>query len=759
MKINHPSTRSPACLLAAVLIAWGAAATAFAAAPPALEAQIVLRPMTPGNISSYGLPASTEYSGGIATVGVGTAVYPEVEINNAIPLSNIVSVTWGLTNLPVGSMAVLTASPLGTNVPIYEPTDRLVYEVAGRTFFRADVRGEYTLTATVVTTTSGSTNLTQNITAGVYMGVNTCALCHSGGTIAVDTVQPWQTTAHSMIFTQGIDGVLSSTNGLPVQGSYSASCIKCHTVGYDSNTNVNDNGFYNVATQLGWTFPTVLATNNFANMPAALQNLANIQCENCHGPGSEHAYSLGDTNLITITVNSGDCNQCHDDPTHHVYGTEWYASLHAVTTRIPSGSGRQDCVGCHTSDGFIGRISGATTTNTVYSAIGCQACHEPHGATMPTTNPHLIRTLAPVTMGDGTVVTNAGEGLLCLECHHSRNGSATNNVANYPLGLPTWIGGSSFGPHDGPQGDMVLGVNAITYGQNIPSSAHRTAITNLCVTCHMQPTATTDPGFLVAGAHTFEIKGTNSSGVFVEMTAACVQCHGPTPSFDLVEDYEGNGTFQGVQEEVQGLLNTLSTYLPNSSGVVDGTVKSSLSVTTNWTRSQLNAAYNFQFVSNDGSLGIHNAPFAVGLLQASIADVSGAAANNTALQAWEVEYFGSTTNVNAGPNASPAGDGIPNWLKYALGLNPLIKGLSVPNGVVWANTFEGGATNTLQIYTAAEVSFPTVVGTTYQIQGITSLGGTWQNIGAPIAGTGESISYLTPTHNTVQQFYRVMHTP
>ena len=197
---------------------------------------------------------------------------------------------------------------------------------------------------------------------------------------------------------------------------------------------------------------------------------------------------------------------------------------------------------------------------------------------------------------------------------------------------------------------------------------------------------------------------------------------------------------------------------------MDGTVKTSLSVKTNWTTAQLNAAYNFQFVSNDGSLGIHNAPFAVGLLQASIADVSGAGANNAALQAWEVQHFRLNHHnaFSAGPNAAPAGDGIPNWLKYALGLNPLIKGLSVPNGVVWANTFQGGATNTVQIYTAAEVAFPTVLGNDMHVPNTRHRlrwGEAWQNIGAPIAGTGESISYLTPTRNNVHQFYRVMHTP
>ena len=157
--------------------------------------------------------------------------------------------------------------------------------MAGRSLLRPDVRGQHTVTATIVTTTSGTTNLSRNITAGVYMGINTCALCHSGGTIADDKVQPWQTTArpHDL----HLRGSMASWD------SYSLSCLKCHTVGYDTNTNAVNGGFDDVATQTGWTFPTNLVPSNFTNMPPALQNLANIQCENCHGPGSEHAYSLG----------------------------------------------------------------------------------------------------------------------------------------------------------------------------------------------------------------------------------------------------------------------------------------------------------------------------------------------------------------------------------------------------------------------------------------------------------------------------------
>jgi hypothetical protein len=130
--------------------------------------------------------------------------------------------------------------------------------------------------------------------------------------------------------------------------------------------------------------------------------------------------------------------------------------------------------------------------------------------------------------------------------------------------------------------------------------------------------------------------------------------------------------------------------------------------------------------------------------------------------AWEIQYFSSITNANGAPNADPAGDGIPNWLKYALGLNPLVKGISLPNGVVEVNGSGDllGSTNTVQIYTAADVTWNTVAGTSYQIQAINFLGGGWQNIGSAIVATNTaSMSYLTPTRGTQQQFYRVVHTP
>lgn len=759
----NPIHSAPARLLAVALMSTLALPNIRAAT--ALTPQVGLRPFTPNEQTKYGL--TTEVSGGLNTLGIGTPAYLEADVNIAIVPSTISNVTWSIVSAPVGSTAVITNSPLGSNVPVFLPSDKVAYQVAGRALFRPDMAGQYVLSATIGTATNGSTNLTLTLTAGGYMGINTCSLCHSGGVVAEDTETTWKLTGHASIFTQGIDGAF---------GFYSQSCLQCHTVGYDTNSiTFADGGFYAISHQDGWVFPSVLTNNNFANMPANLQNLANIQCENCHGPGSQHAFSLGNTNLISKSVLAGDCEQCHDAPPHHYYGTEWYASSHAITTTIPSGSGRDQCVQCHTAYGFLTKLQNSSSnstvtsfppTNTTYAAIGCQTCHEPHGLTVPTNNPHLIRAMTPVTMGDGTVVTSAGEGQLCLQCHHSRNGSAVTNIINYPQGLKTWSGGSSFGPHDGPQGDMIEGINAITYGKTIPSSAHRYTVTNSCVGCHMQLVGTTDPGWLHVGSHTFEMSYTVvTNGVTnkVDQVQACAQCHGQIAAFNFpVEDYDGDGVINGVQTEVQNLLNNLSTLLPNSKGVVDGTVKTSLSVTTNWTAAQLKAAYNWQFVANDGSLGVHNAPFATGILKASISDLTGVSVAGGLPDGWEIQYFGSTTNALGAPNANPSGDGIPNWLKYALGLNPLVAGLSVPNGVVYTDGVStgGGGTNTLQIYTAAEVTFNAVAGTTYQIQEVSSLGGGWQNIGAPIVATNTAtVSYLTPTRHNAQQFFRVTHNP
>jgi hypothetical protein len=805
MKMTNPYWKMSACYAAAGLTLLGSL-TAIQAAAPALSGSLTLRPLTMTEISQYNLtnPAA-QFCGGLNTIALGEPAYLDAMVNASIVPSNIVGVTWSLTT-PAGSAAVLTNSPLGSNVPLFNTSDRYTgesstpaFQLAGRTFFRPDAVGQYKVNATITTIGSGSTNLSINVTAATYLGLETCAACHSGQFSGAPSIYPTYTnTPHASFFTLAINGLESS--------HYNVSCIKCHTVGYDTNSLAVNGGFDDVALEYGWVFPPTLNTNNWANMPTAVQNLGNIQCENCHGPGSQHLFSqgvVGNTNAISVNYAAGDCSQCHDDLNNHYYSAEWNNSLHAAASRTPSGISRPQCVRCHTAPGFTGWATAGgmalqnqypaniiwanfnstnivtyisntnyptytvqgNPPNTTYFPITCQACHDPHNAS----NPHQLRMSFNVTLSDGTLVTNAGAGGFCMECHNSRNGSVTNMLAKYPLNQPNWAGGVSFGTHDSPQGDMLEGVNAVTYGQTIPSAPHALVVSNTCVGCHMQTIASTDPAFTLAGGHTTKMSYTNSVGAYVPVTYVCTQCHGPVNSFDIpAPDYVGVGYSQGIQTQVQQLLNKLSTLLPPSgyqananNYVADGLVKSP-SAQTNWPAPFLQAAYNWQFVSMDGSLGVHNGPYAVGLLKASIGNLTGDANGDGLPDAWQIGYFGSSfaTNPAAGPNAINNANGLPNWMMYALGLDPHSSSTAV-NGVIYVNDGKvvNGQTNTVAIYTAAEISFNTQVGTTYTIQGITALTGNWSNISTNIPGTGNSVSYLTPTRNNLQMFYRVVHTP
>ncbi|MBI3281139.1 MAG: hypothetical protein HYZ57_14995 [Acidobacteria bacterium] len=216
-----------------------------------------------------------------------------------------------------------------------------------------------------------------------------------------------------------------------------------------------------------------------------------------------------------------------------------------------------------------------------------------------------------MTLKDGTTVTGAGKGMLCMNCHQSRQ-----NAAEY---AETAAASTHFGPHYGPQADMLAGANGYTYGKSIPSSAHGAVVEDTCVACHMQAVAANDAALTHVGGHTFRPASEETSDTGrVELVKACQDCHGrglSTFNFALL-DYDNDGEVEGVQTEVEHLLDKLALLLPPA-----GKEKSSLSIDSSWTRPQLKAAYNWKFVKEDGSLGIHNMAYAMGLIKASIADL------------------------------------------------------------------------------------------------------------------------------------------
>jgi len=290
--------------------------------------------------------------------------------------------------------------------------------------------------------------------------------------------------------------------------------------------------------------------------------------------------------------------------------------------------------------------------------------------------------------GGATVINNAGKGQMCMQCHMSRRDAVTYVVST--------AANNRFGPHHGPQTDMLMGVNAITYDKVIPSSGHGSLVTNTCVTCHMQSVAAKDAAFTHAGGHTFNMSYDDGTNAPIHMVGACKTCHGSQiTSFDMARvDYDGDGAVEGVQTEVKGLITQLSMLLPPL-GTVKMTVNEiSSGVTTNYTLAQKKALYNLLFVVEDGSYGIHNTAYAVGLLKASIADLNPGGGSTpigntvTEVNAAIAKYFASSTNIISNPVSLGKGAfqlGIDNLIGWNLGVqasSDLMTWTNLPTGAL-----------------------------------------------------------------------------
>jgi len=255
----------------------------------------------------------------------------------------------------------------------------------------------------------------------------------------------------------------------------------------------------------------------------------------------------------------------------------------------------------------------------------------------------------------------------------------------------------------------------------------------------------------------------------------CVKCHGPIEHFDMVrKDYNSDGTIEGIQTEVHHLLDELSKLLPNATYradgnyIADGLVKTIGRTTTktNWQTKFLNGAWNWMFVEVEGSSGIHNAPYAIGLLKASIADLTDDADHDGISDQWEVANYGSIS-ISDG-NSDSDNDGVKNALELSAGTNPTQRD-SDGDGINDLAELQAGSDPlnaqdmpglVIKIYGAAEVEFASQVGKKYQVQTVSDMTSTWLNVGAVTNGTGNNISMAVSTRiGGGQGYFRVVQVP
>lgn len=558
------------------------------------------------------------------------------------------SVSPGQPSIPIGERQYFTAAPNGTNASTYtwvvntKPAGSAVVLENAKTrspSLRPDVEGDYVLQLTVAG--GGVTNSSfVTVRGATYVGVATCASCHgtSPQVGLEDYYTPWSQTLHATMAQRGVDGLLGSF--------YNESCFACHTVGNNKAPLAVNGGFDDVQKTLGWTFPSVLQVGNYASMPTNLQNLANIQCESCHGPGSQHPGH--ESANLDVAV----CATCHQDGSHHNRPKQWSLGPHGADDGYLnvafSEAANPSCTKCHSPASFVDNLKGKALTRLEAGRLTCQACHDPHNGAMFPAEAHQVRIYDTVTLDDSVAatpptLTGQGTSATCMFCHNARRSP------------PATYASATTMPHESTATDVLFGLRASTNVQAVVAGATNTIASVVlqnsahsgvakCVNCHMY-----QAGNNTVGDHTFSVTDRLTGE---DDLAACNQCHAgvdPVSDFDHQSviasalphggDYDGDGVANGVQTEVTGLLTNLVNKMLSTGLTIGSGGSHWLSYTNRATfgviyAAQRNAAWNEFLIERELSKGVHNTRFTVGLLQWSYTVLS----TNTGGNSFQVDF-------------------------------------------------------------------------------------------------------------------------
>ncbi|MCF8227325.1 MAG: hypothetical protein K9G58_06250 [Bacteroidales bacterium] len=296
------------------------------------------------------------------------------------------------------------------------------------------------------------------------------------------------------------------------------------------------------------------------------------------------------------------CVKCHDDSQMiFAASVQWEASTHATGGNFERNG--TSCAPCHTSQGFVEVIeTGAMETAEPINnpaPVNCYACHKIHETY--TVEDWAFTTSEPVEFWINGAVADMGKGNLCASCHQSR----VPDPMPVPGGGDVLVDNMRYGPHHGPQGNMLAGSGGyeVAGSMGYNNSLHTELIEDGCVTCHMATAYGTQ-----AGGHTM---GTSYiyHGHAVVNEAGCVECHEGDDLETMIE--ESKNEIDNLLEDLKGLL--IAQGALDSTGYVPvGDEGITLSM------DQVGGVFNYKFVLEDRSGGTHNMKYAKALLTNSI---------------------------------------------------------------------------------------------------------------------------------------------
>ena len=271
-----------------------------------------------------------------------------------------------------------------------------------------------------------------------------------------------------------------------------SSCVGCHSVSQYGN----------------------MVSGNAGYLTVTDSSYHDVQCENCHGPGFDHATTpdAGTAPLARISadtglLSAGTCGACHSG-THHPFVEEWKQSIHALNGRHAD---EEECQECHTGQGalkawgvtsdYVGSGDPITAANGL--GITCAVCHDPHDS----------RNTAQLRW---PLETNDPSQNLCMKCHYRRT---------EPLALDSTRAlspGGSNSPH-APQGATLIG----EVGYQNPTYLDPVLVQVSKSASHGN--LNKNPK-LCAGCHLYSFPAVNDAGVASTVTGHLfrpIPCYGP----------------------------------------------------------------------------------------------------------------------------------------------------------------------------------------------------------------------------------------
>lgn len=454
--------------------------------------------------------------------------------------------------------------------------------------------------ATRVTAFSGGGDISTS--GATFLDMATCGAtaCHKG------TYDKFVQTPHGTAWESKAVTTVTSYGGKSTFQYYSDTygsnyCVQCHTVTApfldedgDHQFDASETGAFGLSpTSTANTWGGTLGSTTFTSYANVPDEYKGIQCENCHGPGSLHT---GNKNFIVSGFQASaaqTCNYCHDQY------EEWAKSGHALTNQWGEADSHvtsKSCAPCHNGEGFIeyaeyaeetlspdvmvfikdstGTIVRGTTEGTGAHNVNCVTCHDPHDK-----------------YNDAQLRMAKEE--LCLTCHNGRKKVPGESNAPHHNIQGRVLNGQGIVNTDGKMlwgsaklvcdnkefsssADVTASCGTKSYVYTAATSIEPTMGSTNCVNCHMYSYTNRTAGIEWLG-HTFNPR-----------PQACESCHSGMDASNVVGQIQADFTTQ---------YNALKARLDAAAAA---------GLTTASSTGYKYAKWNLDYLSYDGSNGVHN---------------------------------------------------------------------------------------------------------------------------------------------------------